>query len=170
MANEPIAGSTFIAGAKASDGLPGKVGVNDALTPPGLYVDVADRALRDLGKVDIAGFDAALTSPTVSHASSNGTPIVATTTGIVSAPSSGNHLRLMRLHASNGGATSTWVAWRDGAAGTQHYRSFLPTGGTVSMNLAGSGPLDLTTATRLDIVLSAAGSVEYEVDYQTVAD
>jgi hypothetical protein len=105
-----------------------------------------------------------------SHASSNGTPITATTTSIIAAPSAGNHLRVLRIHMSNGGSTSTWVAVRDGAAGTQHYRTFLPQGGFLSLDLNQSGPLDLTTATRLDIVLSAAGSVEYEIDYFTVAD
>lgn len=105
-----------------------------------------------------------------SHASSNATPITGTTTGVISAPSAGTHLRVVRFHASNGGSTPTWVAIRDGAAGTQHYRTYLPQGGAVSLNLNLSGPLDLTTATRLDIVLSAAGSVEYEIDYLTVAD
>lgn len=111
-----------------------------------------------------------VTSPPPSHASSNGTPITATTTSVVAAPSAGNHLRVTRVHISNGGATATWVAVRDGAAGTQHYRTYLPQGGCISLNLNQSGPLDLTTATRLDIVLSAAGSVEYEIDYLTVAD
>lgn len=105
-----------------------------------------------------------------SHASSNGTPIAATTTSVIAAPSAGNHLRVLRIHMSNGGSTSTWVGVRDGAAGTQHYRTFLPQSGTVSLMLSLSGPLDLTSATRLDIVLSAAGSVEYEIDYLTVAD
>ncbi len=111
-----------------------------------------------------------VTSWTPSHASSNGTPITATTTSVVAAPSAGNHLRVVRIHLSNGGSTSTWVSVRDGASGTQHYRTFLPQNGVVSLNLRLSGPLDLTTATRLDIVLSAAGSVEYEIDYLTVAD
>lgn len=105
-----------------------------------------------------------------SHVSSNGTPIAATTTSVIAAPAAGNHLRIVRIHMSNGGATATWVAVRDGAAGTQHYRTYLPQNGLVSINLNLSGPLDLTTATRLDIVLSAAGSVEYEIDYLTVSD
>lgn len=105
-----------------------------------------------------------------SHASSNGTPITATTTSVIAAPSASTHLRVMRIHISNGGSTATWVSVRDGAAGTQHYRTYLPQGGVMSLNLRMSGPLNLTTATRLDIVLSAAGSVEYEIDYMTVAD
>lgn len=170
MANEPIMNSTIAAAAKASSGLPCIVTADDSFTPPRLIVELPDRPLRDLGKVDISGFDAAPASPTVSHASSNGTPITATTTSVVAAPSTGNHLRVMRIHFSNGGATSTWIGVRDGAAGTKHYMSYLPQGGTVSINLASSGALDLTTATRLDIFLSAAGSIEYEIDHQTVAD
>lgn len=111
-----------------------------------------------------------VTAPPPTHASSNGTPISSTTTSIIAAPSASTHLRVVRIHMSNGGSTSTWVAVRDGAAGTQHYRTFLPQNGTMSLNLNLSGPLDLTTATRLDIVLSAAGSVEYEIDYLTTAD
>lgn len=105
-----------------------------------------------------------------SHVSSNGTPITATTTTVIAAPSAGNHLRIVRIHMSNGGSTATWVAVRDGAAGTRHYNTYLPQGGAFSINLNSSGPLDLTTATRLDIFLSAAGSIEYEIDYFTVAD
>lgn len=105
-----------------------------------------------------------------SHASSNGTPITATTTSVIAAPSAGSHLRILRVHISNGGSTATWVAVRDGASGTRHYNTYLMQGCCLSINLNASGPLDLTTATRLDIVLSAAGSVEYEIDYVTVAD
>lgn len=105
-----------------------------------------------------------------SHASSNGTPITATTTSVIAAPSASSHLRVVRFTLSNGGSTATWVGIRDGAAGTQHYRVYLVQGSVVSLNLNKTGPLDLTTATRLDLVLSAAGSVEYEIDYLTVAD
>lgn len=111
-----------------------------------------------------------ITSWPPSHASSNGTPITATTTSVVAAPSASNHLRVVRIHMSNGGSTAAWVAVRDGAAGTQYYRTYLPQGGAMSINLRGSGLLDLTSATRLDIVLSAAGSVEYTIDYLTVSD
>lgn len=111
-----------------------------------------------------------ITASPVSHASSNGTPITATTTGVIAAPSAGNHLRILRIHASNGGATATWLRVRDGAAGTQHYPVYIPQGGVYSPDLRQSGPLDLTTATRLDLVLTAAGILEYEIDYQIVAD
>ena len=125
------------------------------------------QVVRSMG--DQYGMTVVVAWPT-SHAASNGTPITATTTSVIAAPSAGNHLRILRMHMSNGGSTATWVAIRDGAAGTQHYRTYLPQGGAVSLNLNMSGPLDLTTATRLDIVLSAAGSVEYEIDYLSVTD
>lgn len=111
-----------------------------------------------------------MTAPLPTHASSNGTPITATTTSVIAAPSAGNHLRAVRFLLSNGGSTATWVAVRDGAAGTRHYNTYLPQGGVVTLDLNMSGPLDLTSATRLDIFLSAAGSVEYEIDYLTVLD
>lgn len=111
-----------------------------------------------------------VTAVPTSHASSNGTPITATTTSVVAAPAASNHLRVTRFTFSNGGSTSTWVSLRDGASGTRHYNVYLVQGATISLDLNQSGPLDLTTATRLDIFLSAAGSVEYEVDYLTVAD
>lgn len=111
-----------------------------------------------------------VTSMPPSHASSNGTPITATTTSVIAAPGASTHLRIVRIHLSNGGATPCWVAIRDGAAGTRHYNTYLVQGAAVSLNLATSGPLDLTTVTRLDIFMSAAGSVEYEIDYFTVAD
>lgn len=105
-----------------------------------------------------------------SRVSSNGTPISSTTTSVIAAPSAGNHLRVVRIHLSNGGATATWVHIRDGAAGTKFYPVYLVQGASVSLNLKMSGPLDLTTATRLDIVMSAAGSLEYQIDYLTVPD
>lgn len=104
-----------------------------------------------------------------SIASSNGTPITATTTSVIAAPSAGNHLRIVGIHISNGGATAAWVAVRDGAAGTRHYNTYLPQGGVISKNI-NFIPLDLTTATRLDVFLSAAGSVEYEISYYVVLD
>lgn len=125
----------------------------------------------DVVRLAASRYGEMLTSAYVpSRVSSNGTPITATTTSVIAAPSASNHLRIKRFTVSNGGTTPTWVSLRDGAAGTQHYRVYLVQGSVVSINLDRSGPLDLTTATRLDIVLSAAGSIEYEVDYLTVAD
>lgn len=104
------------------------------------------------------------------RASSNGTPITGTTTGVISAPAAGKHIRIVRAHFSNGSATASWVSIRDGASGTRYYPSYLTQGGRADSDLSDSGPLDLTTATRLDLVLSAAGSVEYTIDYFIVLD
>lgn len=102
--------------------------------------------------------------------SSNGTPIAATLTTAIAAPSAGNHLRVLRFHFSNAGATATVIGIRDGAAGTIYYETYLVQGAVVTLDLNTSGVLDLTTATRLDITMNGAGSVYYTVDYNTVAD
>lgn len=107
--------------------------------------------------------------PNPYRASSSGTPITSTAT-VVSAPASGSHLKIVRIHASNGGSTATWIRWRDGASGTQYYPTYLPQNGIFSINLKTSGPLELSSATRLDLVMSAAGSVEYQVDYEIIMD
>lgn len=148
-----VAGNPILQGAEARDTLGTAVTSGDAVRV------VANRYGHLL-----------TTTQPPSHASSNGTPIAATTTSAIAAPSAGSHLRIMRVHLSNGGSTASWVSLRDGAAGTQYYRTYLPQNGVLSLNLNQSGPLDLTSATRLDIVMSAAGSVEYTIDYLTVAD
>ncbi len=103
-----------------------------------------------------------------SQATSNGTPITATTANVIAAPSAGSHLRMLRLHVANGGATATWVSFREGAAGLKKYAVCLPQYGVISPDLGGSW--ELPSATSLDIVLSAAGSVEYTLDYEVVVD
>lgn len=199
MANEPILNSRHIAGVKPEpdangNPIPCRIVVDDAYTPPRLIVELPDRALRDLGKVDalgrVIGRDTLATvvangsetdlisdrygrltvaRPKVSHASSNTTAITtATGTTVVAAPSSGFHLRIWRFHASNSGATSTWVYLRDGAAGTRYYPTFLPQNGVVSLRI--DGGLDLTTATAAILTTSAAGNVEWHIEYETVAD
>ena len=108
-------------------------------------------------------------SPVLSHTSSNGTAITtATDTSVVSAPAASNHLRIYRIHATNAGATSTYVYWRDGVAGTKLFPMFLAQNAVVSLKL--DGCWDLTTATALYINTSAAGSVEWHVVHETVAD
>ncbi len=108
----------------------------------------------------------------LSQASSNGTPIAsATDTIVVAAPSAATHLRVHRIHASNSGATSTWVYWRDGVAGTKRYASYLPTNGIVSIDLVGTWNLTGGgTPLALYLTTSAAGSVEWSVSYATEAD
>jgi hypothetical protein len=110
-----------------------------------------------------------LGSTPVSLASSNGTPIAsATDTTAVAAPAAGNHLKIWRIHASNSGATSTWVYWRNGASGTRYFQAYLPTNGIVSLRL--DGIWELSSATALVITTTAAGSIEWTVGYRTEAD
>lgn len=105
----------------------------------------------------------------LTKASSNGTPITtATDTILVSAPSAGNHIRVHRIHASNQSSTPVVVSWRDGAAGTKRYETYLPLGGLFSIPLKGSWRL--TTATALYLNTSAAGSILWHVDYEVVPD
>jgi hypothetical protein len=113
--------------------------------------------------------DIGLGSTPVTLASSNNTPITtATDTTAVAAPAAGNHLKIWRIHASNSGATSTWVHWRNGASGTRYFSAYLPTNGIVSLRL--DGIWELSTATALVITTTAAGNVEWTVGYRTEAD
>ncbi len=174
--------------------VPCRIAVDNNFDPPRLIVELPDRALRDLGTVDAfmtalavealptvvaAGAQVEIatdrygriqiTRPKLTHASSNGTPITsATGTDVVSAPSAGFHLRIWRFHASNSGATSTWVYLRDGAAGTQYYPTYLPTNGVISIRP--DGGFNLTTATKAVLTTSGAGNVEWHIEYEVVAD
>lgn len=177
MANEPVKGSNIICAIKPDldvngQMVPVRVTADDAYTPPRLIVELPDRVLRALGVVTIGAGTSAIgtvQSPVVTHASSNGTPITtATDTTAISAPAAGNHLRIHRLHATNAGATSTYVYWRSSATGTKMFPMFLAQNAVVSLKLDGSW--DLTTAQALVITTSATGSVEWTASYQTVAD
>ncbi len=136
----------------------------EAMVQPDSSASLTNTQLR---ATPIATIRAALT-----HASSNGTPVVsATNTILVAAPSAANHLRIHRLHASNSGATSTWVYWRDGIAGTLLLPCYLPQNGIVSIDLIGSWNLTGGgTPKALYLNTSAAGSVEWGVSYATEAD
>ncbi len=172
--NVPIPGSYAIHGVKPNLDVDGnlvmcKITVDDTFTPPRLVVELPDRALRDLGKVDIAQIDSnvPVIRPALTVTSSNGTPISsATNTTAVSAPSAGNHLKIHRFHVANSGATATWVYLRNGAGGTLYYPAYLPTNGLMSINIA----LSLSTATACVINTSAAGNVEWTIEHETVAD
>ncbi len=195
----PVLGSVHIAAVKPTltpDGemIPVRIVADDSYSPPRLVVELPDRALRDLGTIDAFMTGLAVealptvvaagamvqvatdrygrlqvTRPKLSHASSNGTPITsATGTDVVGAPSSGFHLRIWRFHASNSGATSTWVYLRDGASGTQYYPTYLPTNGVISIRP--DGGFNLTTATKAVLTTSAAGNVEWHIEYEVVAD
>jgi len=101
-------------------------------------------------------------------ASSNATPITATTTSVISAPSMGTHLVINRISYANGSATACRVSTRNGAAGSEANHAVLPQYGAYSVPL--DGVYHLSTATRLDIVLSAACSLDYTIYYDTVVD
>jgi len=113
-----------------------------------------------------------VSAPNMTHASSNGTPITtATDTSLISAPSASNHIRVHRIHAANAGATATWIYWRDGVSGTRLYQVYLPQYGVFSLKLEGAWNLTGGgTPLALYMTTSAAGSVEYTVDYEVVAD
>jgi len=105
-----------------------------------------------------------VTSSGLQRASSNGTPIAsAATTSVVAAPGAGRRLRVYKIIVSNGSATATWVHWKANA-GTLYYQEYLSQGATVVIDL-GDRPWDLTTNKALEMVTSAAGSVEYTVEY-----
>jgi hypothetical protein len=101
--------------------------------------------------------------------SSNGTPITtATTTDVLGLPGAATHYKIYRLHASNDGATATWVYWVDSTGTTKLFPTFLPQNGVVS--LAIDGEWELTSNKKLQIVTSAAGSVEWHVSYEIIGD
>lgn len=108
-------------------------------------------------------------NPVYSQASSNGTPIAtATNTTAVSAPGASSHLSIWRIQATNAGATATYVSWRSSTTGTLRYSAYLPQGGIISIPL--NGGWHLTSNEALVINTTATGSVEWHVDYETVAD
>ncbi len=118
--------------------------------------------------VDTKGVVELVGSPTVTYASANGTPVsTATTTDVVGAPTSGHHLEIWHLHASNSGSTSCLVSWKE-ASGTAIYETYLPLNGVFSKNLGGDW--HLTTATKLQMVTGAAGSIYWTVGSRTVVD
>lgn len=148
-----VAGNPLLQGIEARTSLGTAVANGDVVRATG------DR----YGRAFVMGFP-------MSWARSNGTPITATTTSVIAAPGAGSHLEIGRIHMTNASATAATVSIRDGAAGTQSFESYLPQGGIISVDLAKSGYLPLTSATRLDIVLSAAGSISYTIGYLTILD
>lgn len=147
-----VSGNPVLIGGEARDALGTAVATGDVVRP------AFDRYGRMFTR-----------SPKTTQASSNGTPITtATDTSVVSAPSAGNHLIPKRIHATNTSSTAVLITWRDGVAGAKRYPAYLPQGGIQSLKLDGSW--ELTTATALYLTTSAAGSIEWHVDYETVAD
>lgn len=91
--NEPILGSTVIAGVKPNpDGngnlVPARITIDDNFSPPRLVIELPDRALRDLGVVTVDGqIGASAETSTVFSGTSALTPQFAS----ISASSSGNN-------------------------------------------------------------------------------
>lgn len=150
-----VSGNPVLIGVEGRDTLGTVVAAGSVVRP------TADR----YGRLYVVG-------PVVSQATSGGTPVSsATSTTAVAAPSANFHLRIHRLHASNGGSTATWIWWLDGSGGTQYFGSYLMQGATVSLKI--DGGWDLTgggTPKALVLKTSGAGSVEWNASYETVAD
>ena len=105
----------------------------------------------------------------VLFASSDTAPVtVAGDTPVVAAPGAGKHLRVRYLHASNGSATPVEVMWRS-AGGARRLRTWLAQYGAFGHNLR-PDYWDLPTNTALVLSTSAAGSIHWTVEYETVSD
>lgn len=99
------------------------------------------------------------------RASSNGTPIGAATTDVIADPGDGFFIRVRKIVASNGSATGTWAQFLE-AGGTKYYNVWLTLGVPVILNF--ERPWDLAASTKMQMVTSAAGSVEYTIEYEIV--
>ena len=111
-------------------------------------------------------------SPVMNQATSNGTPITtATDTLAIAAPSANFHIVVHRFHVTNASAVTTMAYLRNGITGTKTYNANLQQGGLMSLVIGGryktSGG---GTPLGLYVTTSAAGSVEYTIDYEIVAD
>ena len=67
----------------------------------------------------------------------------------------------------NSSATAVKVSWKE-ASGSEVFHATLPQYGIVSLDLKSGW--HLTTATKLQMVTSAAGSIDYTVSHRTVPD
>lgn len=74
-------------------------------------------------------------------------------------------LRIRRITVSNGSATGTWCQFLE-AGGTKYYNVWLQQGGVADMEF--ERPWELTASTAFQMVTSAAGAVEYTVEYEIV--
>lgn len=106
-----------------------------------------------------------------SLASSSGTAVVASTGAyqLIGAPGASNHLRIKYIAASNSGATTTTIGWRDGSTSAARYEMSLPQNGAFAHNLKPDF-WELTSNTALTMYSSAAGNVFWMVEYQIVPD
>lgn len=133
-----------------------------------LKTNVADGKLTSIvtdryGRTQIVKPNVTITSSAASAITTN------TNTSIVSAPSSGNHLKIYRVMAQNSAATATWLYWTEGSGGTKRVPMYLAQNQVISLNLEGSW--ELATATALFINTATTSiNVEWMVEYETVVD
>jgi len=94
-----------------------------------------------------------------------GTATAAGVTPLVAAPAAGSHTVVRSVYLRNDGSAPITVQVRDGA--TAKHNATLQPGSALRMAYPTGGEWALTSATALNLNLSAAGSVAYEVDYWT---
>lgn len=137
--------------------------VQVALPSPQLDTKAVQLACDEYGRPKVTG-------PSLTLASSDATPITtATDTEAIAAPAANHHLRIYYAFYNNGGATPCRVSLMDGAAGAQVFPASLPQYASFAHNFK-PGYWDLTSATALYIKTSAAGSIDWTVEYEIVAD
>src|SRR4051794_25775997 len=109
----------------------------------------------------------ATTSSKLLRASSNGTPIANATTDVVADPGDGFHIEVERIIVSNASATGTWCQFL-AAGGTKYYNVWVTVSSPVILDF--KNPWPLATSTKMQMVTSAAGSVEYTIEYRIARD
>ena len=109
----------------------------------------------------------ATTASKLLRASSNGTPLANATTDVIAAPAAGFHLMVSKIVVSNGSATGTWCQFL-AFGGTKYYNVWATIG--VPNIIKFEDPWHLATATKMQMITSAAGSVEYTIEYKVVPD
>lgn len=127
--------------------------------------DSLNVAIVDASGNQITSFGGAASA--ISLASSDNTAITSATNTTLIAAVPGQKHRIKYIQASNSGATTTDVMWRDGASGARCYRTTLPENGVFAHALQ-SGYWELSTNTALVMTTTAAGNVHWSVEYETV--
>lgn len=139
------------------------VSTSITITPVGAG-SIMDIASDPYGRLRITG-------DSVLFASSSGTAIVASTSAyqVIAAPGATKHLRIKYVQASNSGATTTLIAWREGVSGSARYETYLPQNGVFAHDLKPDS-WDVASNTSLTMYSSAAGNVYYTIEYQVIQE
>lgn len=182
----PIIGSQHIAGVSPTpDGngqlVPIRIVVDDTYDPPRLVIELPDRALRDLGKVDIAQFDvqvpASTETSTVYNATTALTPkfalanVAASTTdgNIVSAVASKKIRVLAAAFMAGGTATNVTFNSKPAGAGTAISALFAAgANGGASLPFSPVGWFETTAGQGLTVTTGAGSTVGIVVVYVEV--